>query len=49
MKQNLENRRNLTLLVNSIVDILSEKYPSFVLKFKEKKRKPPEMEAKKEQ
>ena len=32
MKQNLGDKGALTLLVDSIVDILSEKYPNLVLK-----------------
>jgi len=40
IKQNLENKSVLTTLVDSIVDILSEKYPDFVLKSEKKKRIP---------
>ena len=40
IKQNLENRSVLITLVDSIVDILSEKYPILVLKTKIKKQAP---------
>ncbi len=33
MKENLENKDALTLLIDSITDILSEKYPSFDLEY----------------
>lgn len=49
MKQNLENTNGLKLLVDSIVDILSEKYSSFFFEFKEEKKKPSEKEAEEEQ
>jgi DNA-binding Lrp family transcriptional regulator len=48
MKQNLEDTSALKFSTDSIVDILSEKYPSF-FKFKEGEKKPSEKEAKEEQ
>jgi hypothetical protein len=44
IKQNLKDVSALKLLINSIVDILSEKYPNLIIKPKEKKQKSPEKE-----